>query len=280
MFVQRMGTVCAWCGALLVSVSTAAAADPAVIEGDLSLSADNDFYLQLADQDDESATGRESWFGDESGFISGLPGYEGFVKPVGMPLYFEDPFITTDLRLLYIYHTIPGSSVLRGGQVHVAAVQARLALTERLAFIATKDGYSWVDSGITPSGDGWNDIALGLKYAFISKPEERFLLTGGFRYEFSNGSRDAWQGGDSGEVSPFISVAKGWDKWNFIGAVSGRIATDDHDATHSLVWNLHLDYELTDEFRPLVELHGIHWLSDADRLPTSEDYLDVGSLGA
>ena len=29
-----------------------------------------------------------------------------------------------------------------------------------------------------------------------------------------------------------------------------------------------------------MEVHGIHWLSNAGRLPLSEDYLDVGSLGA
>lgn len=214
------------------------------------------------------------------GFLTGMSGYDDFVKPVGMFVYFEDPFITSDLRLFYVYHGIPDGSVLRGGQVHVAAAQIRIALTERLALIATKDGYSWVDSHITPAGDGWNDLAIGLKYALIVKPEEQFILSTGMRWEWNNGSSDAWQGGDSQELSPFVSMAKGWDKWHFIGAMSGRIPTDHHDANYSLVWNLHLDYKLTETFRPLIEVHGIHWLSDADRLPISEDYLDVGSLGS
>ncbi len=72
--------------------------------------------------------------------------------PVGMPVYFEDPFITTDIRPFYIYHEIPNRSVLRGGQVHVIGLQIRKALTEKLAFLAVKDGYSWVDSHITPPG--------------------------------------------------------------------------------------------------------------------------------
>jgi len=62
--------------------------------------------------------------------------------------------------------------------------------------------------------------------------------------------------------------------------LSGRIPTDRHDGNASIVWNLHLDYKLTEAFRPLVELHGIHYLSDADRLPLTADYLDVGSLGS
>jgi len=214
-----------------------------------------------------------------SGFLTGLPGYDDFVMPVGQFTYFEDPFITTDLRLMYVYHDIPDRSVLRGGQVHLVAAQIRVALTERLAFIATKDGYSWVDSGITPSGDGWNDIAAGLKYAVYSNPDEHFLVTAGMRWEWSNGSSDALQGGAQ-ELSPFVSMAKAWDKLHFIGAVSGRIPTNRHKGNYSLVWNLHLDYELTETFRPLIEFHGIHWLSNGGVLPISTDYLDVGSLGA
>lgn len=214
------------------------------------------------------------------GFLVGLSGYDDFVMPVGMFVYFEDPFITTDLRLTYVYHDIPDDSVLRGGQVQLVAAQVRVALTERLALIATKDGYSWVDSHITPAGDGWNDIAVGLKYALYSNPGEQLLVSSGIRWEWANGSTDAWQGGDSQELSPFLSLAKGWDRWHFLGALSGRIPTDRHDANASIVWNLHLDYKLTDTFRPLVELHGIHWLTNADRLPLGDDYLDVGSLGA
>ncbi len=214
------------------------------------------------------------------GFLTGLSGYEDFVMPVGMPMYFEDPFITTDLRILYMHHQIPGGSGMGSGQVHVAAAQIRVALTERLAFMVTKGGYSWVDSNATPAGDGWNDWALGLKYALHSNPEDQFLVTAGLRWEMSNGSTDAWQGGNSDEISPFVSMAKGWDKWHFLGALSGRIPTNRSAANASIVWNLHLDYELTEDFRPLIELNGIHYVSNADELPSSADYLDVGSLGA
>ncbi len=214
------------------------------------------------------------------GFLTGLPGYDDFVLPVGMFTYFEDPFITTDVRLMYVYNGIPDRSELGNGRVHLAAVALRVALTERLAFISTKDGYTWFDSETTPAGDGWNDIAFGLKYAVYSNPDEQLLVTAGMRWELVNGSSDVWQGGDSQELSPFISVAKGWDKWHFLGALSGRIPMDRGDANASVVWNMHLDYELTDTFRPLVELHGIHWLSNADLLSMSSDYLDVGSLGA
>jgi hypothetical protein len=213
------------------------------------------------------------------GFMTGMDGFDEFVPPVGMPLYFEDPFISTDLRLLYIYHTIPDGSVLRGGEVHVAAAQIRLALTERLAFIAWKDGYSWVDSGITTQEDGWNDLGIGAKYALYADPQEQFIFTGGLKWELDSGSREAFQG-RTDEITPFLSVAKGWDKLHLIGAFSYRIPTDFRSATSSLVANLHLDYELWGCFYPLIELHGIYWVSNADKLPFSQDYLDVGSLGS
>ncbi len=232
-------------------------------------------------------TGRKhpSWVTDvESkawpGLLTGLPGYEDFVMPVGMPMYFEDPFITTDIRLLYMHHEIPSDSVLGNGQVHVAAAQIRLALAERLALIVTKGGYSWVDSHETPAGDGWNDWGFGLKYALYSNPEDQFLVSTGLRWELTNGSTDAWQGGESQELSPFMSMAKGWDRWHFLGALSGRIPTDRGAGNASIVWNLHLDYELTEKFRPLIELHGIHYLSDGDAFPYNADYLDAGSMGA
>lgn len=214
------------------------------------------------------------------GFLTGLPGYDDFVMPVGQFAYFEDPFITTDIRLMYVYHDIPDRSELRGGQVHFVAAQIRVALTERLALIATKDGYSWVDSHVTSAGDGWNDLSIGLKYAVHSNPEEHFLVSAGMRWEWNNGSTDAWQGGDSHELSPFIAMAKGWDKWHFLGTINGRIPTNRSNANASVTWHMHLDYELTETFRPLIEVNGIHWLTNADRLPLSVDYLDVGSLGA
>ncbi len=101
--------------------------------------------------------------------------------PVGIPMYFEDPFITTDVRLLYMRHRIPGGSVLGSGQVHVAAAQIRLALTERLAFIVTKGGHSWVDSHATPEGNGWNDWGLGLKYDLYSNPDDCDAIVTGNR---------------------------------------------------------------------------------------------------
>lgn len=271
--------VCLWCGAAAGSEDYGLSLAPR--SGDM-------LPFQEGGSEDSGSAGAAKhapWVTDlESkmwpGFLTGLPGYEDFVMPIGQFIYFEDPFITTDLRIFYVWHDIPNRSVLRGGQVQAVAAQIRVALTERLALIATKDGYSWVDSHITPSGDGWNDLAIGLKYAVYSNPEDQFLVSAGLRWEWNNGSTDAWQGGGSHELSPFVAFAKGWDKWHFLATINGRIPTNRSNANASITWHMHLDYELTETFRPLIEVHGIHWLTNADRLPFGEDYLDVGSLGS
>ena len=53
------------------------------------------------------------------------------------------------------------------------------------------------------------------------------------RWEWQNGYTDAFQG-VSQALSPSISVAKGWDRWHFLGAVRGRIPTYRHNGNYSL----------------------------------------------
>ena len=65
---------------------------------------------------------------------------DGSFNPMGMPYLFEDPHITSGLNFAYLWHGFPDDSAFQGGGVHVLALQIRLALTDRLAFIATKDG--------------------------------------------------------------------------------------------------------------------------------------------
>lgn len=115
------------------------------------------------------------------GFFYGDPHFRDKPRPVGSPLYFEDPFINSDLRFVYLYHKFPKRSNLRGGDLNVYALQIRLALTERLAFIATCDGYSHLESPVLNDDSGWNDLAIGLKYALWVDHENDFLVSTGLK---------------------------------------------------------------------------------------------------
>ncbi len=217
------------------------------------------------------------------GFLSGLRGFEHFYEPVGNPLYFESPFNNTELRLLYLWHKFDRESQLGGGDLNVYAAQIRVALTERLAFLATKDGYSDLNARALPQDEGWNDFAIGAKYLFIVDRANDFVLAGGMRWEWQNGDRAVLQGGDQ-ELSPFISAAKGFDKLHLLGNVTTRIPMDRHDGNYVLSWDLHVDYEVLPQtlpgLAPLIELHGLHYLTDGDRLPLGVGGLDYTNLGS
>ncbi|MFA6045841.1 MAG: hypothetical protein WC718_12730 [Phycisphaerales bacterium] len=213
------------------------------------------------------------------GFINGLRGFEHFYNPVGNPLYFETPLNNTSAKVLFLHHEFSDKSQLVGGQVNVVAVQARIALTERLGFIATKDGYSWLDTGALGKSEGWNSVAAGLKYAIIADKENDLVVTPGFRLMFNSGEGKILQSGTT-EFSPFVSVAKGWDKFHVMGNFTARVPTDGNDGNDIIQWDLHADYEILDGLAPIVELHGLHYLDNGTRAPFSVGGLDYTNLGS
>lgn len=216
------------------------------------------------------------------GFLNGLQGFDHFADPIGNPLYFETPVNSSSLRLLYLYHGFPGDSQLQGGDLNILAVQIRLAITERLGFIATKDGYSWLDADALPKEDGWNDLALGFKYAFYVDREADLVATGGARFMFATGEDKVLQG-NTGEASPFISVAKGFGKLQLMGDFTWRIPYDDGDGNDILQWDVNVAYDWSDfipGFFPTAELHGLHYVSDGDRVPLSVGGIDYAQLGS
>lgn len=221
------------------------------------------------------------------GFLTGLRGFEAFHEPVGQPIYFESPFNDSGLRALYLKHEFSDGSFLQGGDVTVYALQARLALTERLQFIATKDGYSEFDSGLLGEDEGWNDIAGGLKYVLVADREGAFALSTGARYMAEHGHRlYGVINGNVGEVSPFVAVAKGFGDLHTVGNVTLRVPTDSHDGNVVGHWDVHVDYDINPKsdivFAPTVEVHGVHYLDDGDTaLPIGGlDYTNLGSQPA
>lgn len=213
------------------------------------------------------------------GFFYGDQHFRKKPRPIGSPLYFEDPFINSDLRPIFLWHRFPGGSALRGGNLTVYALQLRVALTERLQFIATGDGYSRLKSGIIPTEGGWNDVAAGLKYALWVDHDEDFILSTGLRWRLSNGTSLTLNGSDD-ELSPFLTMYKGWGKWNLLADVVYRLPTDWNEGNSILSWDAQLSYELVEDFFPLIEVHGLHYLTNGDRLPLNVGGLDYANIGS
>ena len=136
-----------------------------------------------------SASGQHARFvllgeSNEAGLAQ--PDEHKHVAPVSAPYYHEDSFNTSDVRAWFAYHDFPKSSTLDGGSAKVYAVQVRIALTEQLQFLATKDGYTDLDTGLLQD-DGWNDIAAGLKWNFLQNFEDQLHAAVGFTYEIGVG---------------------------------------------------------------------------------------------
>lgn len=192
--------------------------------------------------------------------------YEGFVPPMMHPYLFEDPFITTGLSAWGIWHQFPGDSIVDKGDLWVGALQARIALTDRIAFIATKDGLANFQPGNSLLGDksGWADLAFGFKVAAIDMPEVPFILTPSLRIELTQGSRRVLQGNGDGLLIPAVSAAWGRDKFHMIGDVGMQIPFDPDEESTSLFYHLHLDYALHRFLVPFVEIGGFTYTDGGD----------------
>lgn len=233
------------------------------------------------------AFSKDTWHKDPKvgwdGFLSGLRGFEHFYNPIGQPIFFETPLNNTGIRAIYLHHTFSDDSTLGGGEVNVAALQVRVALTERLGFIAIKDGYSWLNADVLPEEEGWNEIGAGLKYAFYVDREADLIVTGGARVVLDSGEDKVAMWGTS-EISPFVSFAKGWDRFHLIGDVTYRLPFDDGDGNQVFMWDFHTDYEIAPQtlpgLAPTIELHGVHYMSDGERLGLDVGGLDYANFGS
>ncbi len=228
-------------------------------------------------------------------------GEHKYVPAISNPLFNETPYITTEVRPIYLHQSMPSQNVLGGGlfggSIDVVAVELRLALTDNLGIIATKDGYAWVDFDSTTNGigieddEGFANISLGLKYAFWNNIEDKSIVTFGVEYEPPTGGLsidtplahpldnvDLQQSGD-GFIDVFVTGAKRFDKLGIQGSIGGNFAIDtDHDSS-LLHYSLHADYEVTKNVFPMIELNGFTVIDDGARTPLGFEGVDLVNLG-
>jgi len=206
---------------------------------------------------------------------------EGSVMPMSFPYLFEDPYITTGLNFVGIWHEFPRESAFQGGQVGVLALQARLAITEDVAFIATKDGFSFFDLNSKLPGTnttvlddeaGFFNIGLGFKAKVWEWQGDgrSAIVTPSLRYEIPVGARDVYQGHDDGILIPAVSAAYQDGGWHVIGGLGGQAGIDGDKTGSNVFYNLHVDHAFEvdhDVVRyvvPFIELSGIHYVDSGD----------------
>lgn len=201
-----------------------------------------------------------------------------FISPMTNPVFFEDPRTLTEARFIYIHHRIP---TLTAGfdtdNVDVFALQLRVALSERLSLIATKDGYLLSDSPLID--DGWADIAAGLKYNLIRAPEVPFLLSGVATFELPTGSTRSLQGNGDGEFNLALTGMTEFAGFHWISATGLRLPTDTSAENQVWYWSNHLDRRLVGGLYSFIELNWYHWMRSGNALALPIEGGDLFNLG-
>jgi hypothetical protein len=211
---------------------------------------------------------------------AGASPLDDMISPVSMPTVNEDPRVDTELRPMYMYTKISDDFVTQGGNYSVVAAQARFALTDRLAFIATKDGYIFLNPDkVVDGADGWANIAFGFKGVFYKDEDAAFILSGGLRYEAPWGNQDVLQGKGKGMLNPFLSVAKGFGDFH-VQAYTGPNLAISVDDTTSYDLALHFDYRLFEALYPLLEFNWRYNIRGGGRLPIDQEGWDLVNLGS
>jgi hypothetical protein len=205
---------------------------------------------------------------------------EEMISPVTAPTINEDPRITTEVRPMYMYTSISNSFVTNGGNYSVVAMQLRAALTDRIGFIATKDGYIFLRPEKTLTAeDGFANLAFGFKGALVKDEANSFILSTGIRWEAPTGAKKVLQGKGDGLLNPFLSVAKGIGPVNAQLYSGPRIAISGNDTTF---WDssFHLDYSAGGGFYPLMEFNWMRSLDGGRRLPIDQEGFDLVDIGS
>ena len=209
---------------------------------------------------------------------------EDMISPVSNPVNFDDPRANTEARLVHMFHEIDSGFITGGGDIQVYALQLRYAVNERLALLATKDGYiDFNPDGVLTDDAGFANIAAGAKYAFYMDPDQGQIATAGLRYEIPLGEQEVFQGRGDGFIQPFLTGASALcDRTTLIAATGMRIPIDQDDSTF---WDLdlHIDYRVgtqIGDLYPLLELNMVHVVDGGRRLAIADEGLDLISFGA
>jgi hypothetical protein len=227
-----------------------------------------------------SAQGIGALFSDAP--LNNPTGDNQFVAPVTSPYYNENSLVTNDVRAWFVYHKFNPGALGADANATDYAVQVRVALLDRLQFVAYKDGYLDFDGAVNT--EGWNDLAAGLKYQFVHDDEQHLYAAAGAGYEVRTGESDALQ--NDSEIRAWGSVDKGWDKFHAGATLNYRMSTsgdtDDNGNSDILSWHVRADYRLTEYFSPVAEINGYHIISDSASgiALNGADVLNLGATNA
>jgi hypothetical protein len=204
--------------------------------------------------------------------------FDDFISPMTNPVFFEDPRTLTEMRLIFINHELPNS--IGGHSIQAYAPQFRIALTERLSFIATKGSVINTQSPVVESG--FLDMAGGFKYNLYRDPVAGRLLSVGTTFETPSGSRKSFQGNGDGEFNFFLTGGtRIGERAHWLSSGNLRQPVDEQAENRLSQWSNHIDYRVTQ--KPVYVFTEVNWFryqSNANAFPIPLEGVDIFNFGA
>jgi len=204
---------------------------------------------------------------------------EHTISPVANPFFHEDAVIRSEIRPVFVYHNID-NEFLGGGDAQLYAMQIRYAITDRLAIIATQDGYLDINNDAIANPEGWMDLALGLKYALIDDEANQFILTPGFTFKIPTGDREVFQGRGGGEWDLFVAAQKGFGDFHLSGNLGLRLPNDSDENSTFVHYSLMADYYTCRWFIPFVAFNAFTVINEGNNIGLNTEGYDVINFGA
>lgn len=216
------------------------------------------------------------------GLFRGDRAFENFVGPISNPVLSKDPRSNTYARILFVNNNVPAQHPLHGN-IQVYGLQLNLALTERLSFIADKDGAARIAPRTGPSTTGFLNIAAGLKYTFLRDVENQRIAAAGFMYEVPNGEAKVQQNHGAGAFAVFLTGAQQvGEHWHVLNTAGYYFPLQNSQGSSFLYNTFHIDRKIG-WFVPLAELNWFWYTSGGNRLPPAfgegDGLLNLGTRG-
>jgi hypothetical protein len=205
-------------------------------------------------------------------------GFESAIRPITNPTLFDLAVPRTQVHAVFMHQQLPDYLSTQAGNLPVDgdfnlfAVQFEYAFNERFSIVATKDGYIDFNPDDTlVESEGFANLAAGIKYALIYRPEDQFILSGIATVELPTGDSEVWQGNGDGALNLTLTDLKMWDRLQMAGATGVHIPFDSDAESFTGFLSAHVSYEISPWFIPLVELNWYHVFEEGDGSSSFDD---------
>lgn len=220
--------------------------------------------------------------------------FDNFISPITNPFLAEDPRALTELRLLYLYQTIPTSNpYYGGGSASFFGVQGRVAFTDRFSVVVHKLGWLQIapsETGGVPANTGFSEIWLGPKFVFWRDPDNQSIASFGLQFQLPTGPGTVFQDTGTLGLVPYISYGRelgrttgGTFRMINVGGYSFSTGTARSDYFFD---TLHVDLDVGDmhRFYPVLEASWFHYTTAGTARPSlpfeGRDLANIGGQAA